>query len=61
MQYAFIEVIERLDSALSHQVPEQMALGRRYFRILNCFEYARAVVPQGIDLKPQVFGEQLSE
>jgi hypothetical protein len=38
VEHAFIEVIERLDSALPHQVPEQMVLGGWYFRILNCLD-----------------------
>ena len=38
VQDAFVEVVELFDSALFHQVPEQIVLARGYFRVLDCLE-----------------------
>src|ERR1043165_727600 len=61
VQNAFIEVIELLDPAPFHQMAEKMMLGWRYFGVLNISEGASGVIPQGIHVEAQIFGEQFPE
>src|SRR5258706_1194695 len=61
VQDAVIEVAELLDSAPFDEVPEEMVECPRYCNVVHSLEQARSVVPQGIDIEPQIFGEELSE
>ena len=61
MQNIFIVIVELLDPSALHQVAVEAVQVARHLYIIHGAKLARGLVSQGINVDPQIFGEQLPE